>query len=143
MRIAITRFLTLIVLSVSGLLAGCGGSCSLGCGGDGDPPTPPAAPAPAPPAVVMQSFAYVASRGSEAVRIYRVEDSGALVGVDLVQAGERVVHVAIHPSNRFAYAVNRNDNNISGYALDPSTGRLTNRVDVPAGISPRLIRIHP
>jgi len=140
MQGALWRFFGLIALVVSGLLAGCGGSC-LGCGGDGAGTEPP--PAAPPPAVVMQTFAYVAARGLESVAIYRVEDDGTLASVDVALAGERVTHVAIHPSNRFAYAVNRSDNNISTYALDPNTGRLTGRVDVAAGVSPRLIRIHP
>lgn len=141
MRIEMSRLFALIVLVASGLLAGCGGSC-LGCGGEGSGAEPPPAAPPATP-VVMQTFAYVAARGLESVAIYRVEDNGTLVSAGLVQAGERVGHVAIHPSNRFAYAVNRNDNNVSIYALDPGTGGLSNRVDVAAGVSPRLIRIHP
>lgn len=105
-------------------------------------PAPPVV-VPPPPAVVMQSFAYVAGNGPDAINMYRVEDSGALVSVDTVSAGENVRSVTIHPSNRFAYGVNSGDDNISTYSLDPSTGRLTNRVDVLAGQSPRLMRIHP
>lgn len=146
MQRALWRFFGLIALAVSGLLAACGGSC-LGCGGDGNPgggaEPPGGASPPPPPAVVTQTFAYVAARGLESVAIYRVGDDGGLASVGLVQAGERVGHVAIHPSNRFAYAVNRNDNNVSIYAIDPSTGGLGDRVDVATGISPRLIRIHP
>jgi len=143
MRIAISRFFTLVVLLVSGLLAGCGGSC-LGCGGDGGGPgaEPPPGTLP-PPAAVMQSFAYVGARGTETIDIYRIEDSGALVGVDAVSVGEGARFVAIHPSNRFAYVANSGDNDISTFAIDPSTGRLSNRVDIAAGQSPRLIRIHP
>lgn len=144
MQRALWRFFGLIALAGSGFLAGCGGSC-LGCGGDGNPGAgaEPPGGAPPPPPVATQSFAYVAARGLESVAIYRVEDNGALVSVGLAQAGERVGHVAIHPSNRFAYAVNRNDNNVSIYAIDPNTGGLGNRVDVATGISPRLMRIHP
>jgi len=141
MQVALWRFFGLIALMVSGLLAGCGGGC-LGCGGGGSGAEPPAA-APPPPAVVMQSFAYVATRGSESIRIYRIEDSGALVSVDLVQAGEGARFVAVHPSNRFAYTANSGDNNVSMFALDPGTGRLSGRVDVAAGNGARLIRIHP
>ena len=144
MQRTLWRLFGLIALAASGFLVGCGGSC-LGCGGDGNPGAgaEPPGGAPPPPAVVTQTFAYVAARGVESVAIYRVEADGALVSVDVVQAGERVTHVAIHPSNRVAYAVNRNDKNVSTYALDPSTGRLSGRVDVATGISPRLIRIHP
>lgn len=142
MQWALSRFFALTALAVSGFLAGCGG-CAGGCGGEGVAADPPVVAPPPPPAVVTQTFAYVAARGLESIAIYRVEDDGTLVSVEVVQAGERVTHVAIHPSNRFAYAVNRNDNNVSTYTLDPATGRLTNRVDVAAGLSPRLIRIHP
>ena len=142
MRIAISRLFTLAVLFVSGLLAGCGGSC-LGCGGDGASGAEPPPGSPSPPAVLTQTFAYVSDRALESIRIYRIEDGGTLVSVDSVEAGERVVQVAIHPSNRFAYAVNRSDNNISGYTIDPGTGRLSGRVDVATGTSPRQMRIHP
>jgi len=140
MRIALSRFLTLIALLVSGLLAGCGGSC-LGCGGDGDSPAPPVA-APPPPAL-MQGFAYVANEGLNTVGIYRIEDNGALVSVDVAPANENVRFVAIHPSNRFAYAVDRGDDKVFTYQIDPATGRLTDRVEVATGQSPRVIRIHP
>ena len=143
MQAALWRFFGLIALMVSGFLGGCGGSC-LGCGGDGNPPAEPPAAAPPPPApVVMQSFAYVASSAEEAIRIYRIEDNGALASGELVEAGEGVRFVAIHPSNRFVYAVNSGEPTISTYRLDPGTGRITDRVDVAAGPRPRQLRIHP
>jgi hypothetical protein len=33
--------------------------------------------------------------------------------------------VAVDPSGKFAYVTNVNDNNVSGYTIDPSTGALT------------------
>jgi 6-phosphogluconolactonase (cycloisomerase 2 family) len=92
---------------------------------------------------VTQSFAYVAAPGLEAIRIYRIDDGGALVSVEVVQAGEGARFVAVHPSNRFAYAANGGDNNVSIFALDPATGRLSGRVDVAAGNGAQQIRIHP
>ena len=147
MQIALSRIFVLLVLLASGLLAGCGGSC-LGCGGDGGseagtPPPVGAPPAPPPPPTVFQSFAYVAASGLESVAIYRIEDDGTLVSIETVLAGENMRSLAVHPSNRFAYAVNGSDDNISAYALDPSTGRLSNRVNIPTGRAPRLMRIHP
>ncbi len=149
MQRALWRFFGLIALAASGFLAGCAGSC-LGCGGDGNPGgdggggggTPPPVGTP-PPAVVLQSFAYVVTNGGDAVNVFRIEDSGELTSVDSVSAGENVRFLAIHPSNRFAYAVNRSDDDISVYTLDPATGRLSNRTDVATGRSPWLIRIHP
>ena len=141
MRAAISRFFTFTVLLVSGLLAGCGGSC-LGCGGDGAGGTQPPAGTP-PPVVVMQSFAYVANEGLSTIGIYRIEDNGALVSVDIALAQENVRFVAIHPSNRFAYAVDRGVDMVFTYQIDPSTGRLTDRVEVATGQSPQVIRVHP
>ena len=141
MRMALWRFFGPRPLRARGLGAGGGG----GAAGGGAPPPGAAPPAAPPPAVVMQTFAYVSGSGlnAEDIRIYRVEDGGALVSVDLVPAGEGVLSLAIHPSNRFAYAVNRGDRSVSAFRLDPGTGRLTGRVDVTTGSSPRQIRIHP
>jgi 6-phosphogluconolactonase (cycloisomerase 2 family) len=42
-----------------------------------------------------------------------------------VSAGNAPTEIAVDPSSRFAYVVNRLDNTVSMYTIDPSTGNLT------------------
>ena len=42
-----------------------------------------------------------------------------------VAAGNAPTAIAVDPTSRFAYVVNRNDNTVSMYTIDPSTGNLT------------------
>jgi DNA-binding beta-propeller fold protein YncE len=42
-----------------------------------------------------------------------------------VAAGNGPTAVAVDPSSKFAYMVNRNDNTVSMYTIDPITGNLT------------------
>jgi 6-phosphogluconolactonase (cycloisomerase 2 family) len=41
-----------------------------------------------------------------------------------VAAGNGPTEIAVDPTSHFAYVVNRNDNNISMYTIDPTTGNL-------------------
>jgi 6-phosphogluconolactonase (cycloisomerase 2 family) len=52
-----------------------------------------------------------------------------------------VAGVAIDASNKFLYAPNGNDNTISGFSIDPSTGALTPIAGSPfrTGMSPASI----
>jgi 6-phosphogluconolactonase (cycloisomerase 2 family) len=127
----------------SGLgLSACGGG-----GGDAgvDPgPAPGPAPAPSPPPTVIQTFAYIANYNASNISIYQVEATGTLKPLGLVQAGAGVTSIAVHPSGRFAYAVNELDDSISAYAIAPETGLLLSiSPDIAAGDGPSEIRIHP
>ena len=42
-----------------------------------------------------------------------------------VAAGNEPTEIAVDPSSRFAYVVNRNDNTVSMYTIDPTSGNLT------------------
>lgn len=141
MNTSISRRAALAALS-SGLLqlAGCGGSQH------GDPaaaapvassPVLPPAPAPA------RTFAYVANPSKGNISIFEVVEGGALNFVDEVGAGADVLSVAVHPSGRFAYAVNNGDNSVSGYRIDPATGMLSPIGEFTTGLQPQQMRIHP
>ena len=43
----------------------------------------------------------------------------------MVSAGNAPTAIAVDPSSRFAYVVNRLDNTLSMYAINPDTGNLT------------------
>jgi hypothetical protein len=55
------------------------------------------------------------------------------------------VFVAVDPSGKFAYVVNLNRNNVSGYRIDPTTGALTAIAGSPfvTGRSPRSVAVDP
>jgi 6-phosphogluconolactonase len=42
----------------------------------------------------------------------------------LVPAGNQPAYMAVHPSGKFAYVVNRYDDTVSMYTIDASTGTL-------------------
>ena len=42
-----------------------------------------------------------------------------------VASGNGPTEIAVDPTSKFAYVVNRQDNNLSMYTIDPSTGNLT------------------
>jgi len=128
-------------------LAGCGGG-----GGSADSASPPPAPAPAPapapgtpPGQVLRTVAYVANYESADISIFGVAESGALTSVGTVSAGAGTHHVAVHPSGRFAYAVNELDESISLYSINAGTGMLaplpTSRVAAPGPLD--TIQFHP
>ncbi|MDO8990766.1 MAG: beta-propeller fold lactonase family protein [Sideroxyarcus sp.] len=79
-------------------------------------------------------FAYVANEASFNVSAYTIDAStGALTEVDqngaaagtAVAAGRDPRSVTVDPSGRFAYVANANDNNISAYSINATTGALT------------------
>jgi 6-phosphogluconolactonase len=51
----------------------------------------------------------------------------------LLSTGNRPSWVAVDPSSRFAYAVNRFDDTVSMYTIDPTTGALTANVPATVG----------
>lgn len=126
-------------------LAGCGGSQQ------GDPAAPapapevpaPVAPAPPPAPVTTRTFAYVANSAAATVSIFEVMETGALRFVDEEDAGAEVLSVAVHPSGRFAYAVNSGDGLVHAYTIDPGSGMLSPNGDFATGAQPQQMRIHP
>lgn len=144
-RRSLIRSLPPLALLAGGgvLLAGCGGG-----GASGGDPAPAPAPTPGPPPPPQQqgkTFAYVANFESANISIYAVADTGSLDFVGTVLAGAGARAVGIHPSGRFAYAVNELENTISTYTIDAETGMLaaTPAGPVAAGNGPDRIQIHP
>jgi 6-phosphogluconolactonase (cycloisomerase 2 family) len=67
-----------------------------------------------------------------------------------VSAGNAPTAIAVDPTSKFAYVVNRNDNTVSMYTIDPSTGNLTLNVSgaaptgtIAAGTEPFRIDFDP
>lgn len=66
--------------------------------------------------------------GSSSDRLYAYRfdpDTGALSAVNDVLAGSVPYGLAVDPSARFLYAVNRNSNTVSAFAIHPKTGALS------------------
>lgn len=131
-------------------LVGCGGGESTGTAGPVPaPPSPAPAPSNAPPplpAATGQLFAYAANSESNDISIYKVLTSGALDPVDTVPAGSGAATITVHPSGRFAYAVNEGASTVSAYAINAETGLLEalEPFDTfPAAGSPEGMHIHP
>ncbi|MDH4286459.1 MAG: lactonase family protein, partial [Gallionella sp.] len=106
--------------------------------------TPTTATGDAPFDVAVEptgQFAYVANSKSDSISAYSINSaSGALVVIDAdgaaggVQAsiatGDNPTSIAIHPSGKFAYAVNQGNgsttgNTISAYSIDITSGALS------------------
>lgn len=77
-------------------------------------------------------FAYVVNNltndnGSNGVWEYTVDSTTGVLtptAQTAVASGNGPTEIAIDPSSRFAYVVNRDDNTISMYVIDPTTGNL-------------------
>jgi 6-phosphogluconolactonase len=78
-------------------------------------------------------FAYVVNNLSggaytDAVSQYTVNSTTGVLTENQsfsVAAGNAPTAIAVDPTSRFAYVVNRNDNTVSMFAIDPNTGNLT------------------
>ena len=75
-------------------------------------------------------FAYVADLGLDKIMIYQLDAAkGALVAADPAFAaatpGAGPRHFAIHPQQRFAYAINELENTVTAYTRDSGRGSLT------------------
>jgi YVTN family beta-propeller protein len=79
------------------------------------------------------NFAYVVSNDSDSgyglgVWQYTINSTTGVLTPNTpvgVAAGSAPTAVAVDPSNKYAYVVNRLDNTVSMYTIDPSTGNLT------------------
>lgn len=100
-------------------------------------------------------FAFIADLGLDKVMVYRLDAvRGALAANDPPSAstkpGTGPRHLAVHPSGRFAWAINELDSTIAGFALDAATGVLRETQGIstlPAGFTgtnyPAEIALHP
>ena len=80
-------------------------------------------------------FAYVANYGSNDVSAYSIDSSGALTRIDAdggtagnqtgIPARSGPISIAIDPAGGYAYVANANDESVSVYSIDATTGALT------------------
>ncbi|MGA9632846.1 MAG: beta-propeller fold lactonase family protein [Candidatus Acidiferrales bacterium] len=57
--------------------------------------------------------------------------------------GDQPTAIAVDPSSSFAYVVNRADNTVWTYAIDPATGNLTSRGNIATGSEPFRVAVDP
>jgi len=100
--------------------------------------------------LTVARFAYVANLGDNSVSIYAANGTtGQLRFRGYVAAGTNPIAVAVDPLGRFAYAANNNKNNapgnVSAYAINASTGALTEVAGSPftASTEPYSITVDP
>ncbi len=70
------------------------------------------------------SGAFLVTVDGSSIQSYKISSSGALSSAGFA-AGTSPTAVAIHPSGKFVYAVNVNNDEITALSLDASTGALT------------------
>ena len=121
------------------------------------PCAPPPSPGScAPWSVVIHpsgKFAYVANEGGFAptsVSAYTINaTTGALTLIGTAAAGGRAIAVAVHPSGKFAYVADAShgfpgeNDNVSMYTVNATTGALASIGTIVAGWSPTSIAIDP
>jgi 6-phosphogluconolactonase len=81
-----------------------------------------------------EQFAYVLSELDSAITWFRYDrtsgrlsDPQRLSTIAVSGKKEETAHVVVHPSGKFLYVSNGNDDSIAVFSIDPTTGRLTNR----------------
>jgi 6-phosphogluconolactonase (cycloisomerase 2 family) len=69
--------------------------------------------------------------------------SGALTPASSIGSGTFPLNIVIDPAGQFAYVANENSNDISVYAVNATTGALTQVARSPfaAGVNPRAVAI--
>ena len=156
MSISAFRRSTLYSCVAAAMLSGCGGSQPpLGSPGAMAPSTvvdSHTSPAKAPgPLNAMGHYVYMAGPGDYdgVVYAYAIRPTGALrrvKGSPFKGAGRAWPEgIAIDPTGKFAYVANGYSKNVSGYAIDASTGTLTPVKGSPfeAGAWPAGVAITP
>lgn len=81
-------------------------------------------------------FLYAANEDDNEVQMFRIDKDGEILESDRFEGGRTPGQIAIHPSNRFAYALNRSSHDVSEYARNESTGELSPIGTIGAGRSP-------
>ena len=87
-------------------------------------------------------FAYVSSATDNAIQIFTADGkTGVLQPVSIfsVGAGKAPAALALAPNGNFLYSLNRGTNDISVYAIDPSSGNLTKAGSVPVPAGPNAM----
>ena len=98
-------------------------------------------------------FAYVVNNNSGTLRAFGVSqytidpNTGILTEntPSVVGTGNGATSVAVDPTSRFAYVVNRSDNSVSMFTIDSSTGNLTPNTPatINTGAQPFCIAVDP
>jgi YVTN family beta-propeller protein len=98
-------------------------------------------------------FAYVSSEGGPAptsVSMYTINGTtGALTSIGTTATGGRAISVAVDPVGKFAYVTNGSNgfpaenNKVSTYTIDTTTGALTSTGTIDAGINPSSLAVDP
>jgi 6-phosphogluconolactonase (cycloisomerase 2 family) len=72
------------------------------------------------------SFIYVSSGSDDNIQIFSVKSTGIPLPISTlsVGAGKNPVALAMHPTGKFLYSLNRGSNDISIFAIDADTGDL-------------------
>jgi YVTN family beta-propeller protein len=118
------------------------------------PPPSPGSCAPLSVAVdPTDRFVYVANEGGFAptsISTYTINaTTGALKFTGLIASGGRAVSVTVHPTGKFVYVADVSNgfsgenNNVSTYTINGTTGVLTSIGNITAGVSPNSIAIDP
>ncbi len=87
--------------------------------------------------------AYVASFGSDAVRVFRInQTSGKLTILDNVTTEDGPNDLVIDPLGRFAFLANQRASTISTFPIDPNTGLLIEPgLSVSTSVPPTKVRV--
>ncbi len=87
---------------------------------------------------------YVAD-GDQLLHALSADDGGTLTSIETYDAGNNVSQLAVHPDGLHLYATARNGGTpqIVSYAIDPSSGALTQLGATDVGISPVYLGVDP
>jgi 6-phosphogluconolactonase len=117
------------------------------------PATPATVPTGGSPFQITVSpngkFAYVPNEGDDMVTglsQYTIDSATGVLTAntpEFVTTGNQPTGVAVDPSSKFAFVVNRLDSSISIYTIDPSTGNLTSNGLAGTGGAPFRIVVDP
>ncbi len=105
---------------------GCGGSDTSGGGGQGGGPIPP--PVPVPPIGRLFMYLLAANSPGNSIDVFQVNaEDGSLTRTagSPVATAAGVLSLENHPTRPFVYAGSFTSNEILGFQMDPTTGRLT------------------
>lgn len=137
-----------ILLASAAVVTGCGGSIeppSRGTGSAGGTGSTGAAYGTGGGAASVARFAYVANEFDNTVGIYTVNAAtGRLRANGFVTTGTNPHSLAVSPTGKFVYVVNRTSNNVSAYVIG-ANGMLSPVAGSPfaTGTNPQSITIEP
>ena len=96
---------------------------------------------------VASGTVYATNTSSDSVAQLSIGGGGELTALTppTVSAGSYPMRMSVTPDGRSVYAVNREEDTVSQYSVDPHTGALTPKTpaSVPAGWEPFAVAVHP